>query len=313
MDRSKNLFSPKPIFIGFGLSSLYGLFSAIFLSCSGSVDLNQYLLAYFVTFNSAISGGLVFATALTVWRTQDYIPNIVEGTFSETVLNETQYSAHRSAFSSTWLTIRFSCFFALIAAMVFYNTGFPFSEIPDLSLVFIGCLQYVAGVYVGRKIFHIGHMIRCLSRADVDPKMFTEDRLAGISSYVTYISILTAVAVYVGVISYYRAPFAYDGIGGLAMRSLMLLPAIIAVPVLIFAYSPRVVVRRLYERAVDAMLMKLREKAKNDDLTEFESEARIIELRKTLYDELNSRLKTTLEDVPMVIVLGVALLSVVKI
>lgn len=92
----------------------------------------------------------------------------------------------------------------------------------------------------------------------------------------------------------------------------MLFPAVIAVPVLIFAYSPRVVIRTLYERAIDASLRKLKEQAKQDKFSEFEISTRIIELRKTLYDELNSSLKTTLEDVPMVIVLGVALLSVVK-
>jgi hypothetical protein len=312
VEDSKHPFSPTPIFLGFALSGLYAAASSATVWSGCAPDIKKYITAYFVDFNSAISSGLVFATAIAVFRTQDRVPSVIESAFSETLLKKTSYYQHRKDFYSLWKTIRFLVGFTVLSWIIFFYAGFPLDANSRALLIMAGVLQYGAGVYVGRKIFHIAHMILAIQDVPVTASTFTQDKLAAISPYVNYISMLTAVAVYVGVVSYYRAPFRYDSFVGEAVHPFMLLPAVISVPVLIFAYYPRFVIRRLYKKAVDSIISGFARQAKSEAISKFEADARMLELRKTLDDDLNMRLRTTLEDLPMVVVLGLALLSIFK-
>src|SRR5688572_17627537 len=113
MNHAEHPFSPKPIFSGFALSICYGVLTSAGLLVFGyGSDLSRYATAYFVGFNSAVSGGLVFATALAVYFTERYVPNIIENTFTEEELQYTGYYEPKKEFLSRRSDIIFSTAFA---------------------------------------------------------------------------------------------------------------------------------------------------------------------------------------------------------
>ncbi|HEX8450045.1 MAG TPA: hypothetical protein VF652_10690 [Allosphingosinicella sp.] len=314
MDGSRHLFFlTNTIFLGFLVSTLYGGLGAILVGYFGAAsDVTRFAEAYFKTFNSAVSGGFVFATALLVYRTQNYIPAIIENAFTQRELAQTHYFEQRKELFNWWKTAILSIVFALVAIFIFYWAKFPLDELSNDLLIGVGSLQYAAGVYIGRKIFHTAHLLRSIESIAVRKEIFKADRLFGISMYVNSVSTATAIAVYIGVRSYYRAPFEYDSVLGEAMATAMFIPAIIAIPVLLFAYYSRTSVRRMYERSIEDALQKLRSKGKADNRSDFEIQTGIVELEKNLRDELKYRLRATLEDLPMAVVVGIALLSAFK-
>jgi hypothetical protein len=207
--------------------------------------------------------------------------------------------------------LAFSSSFAIVAYGIFSAARFPLPATAANFLIAFGCLQYALGVYIGRKLFYIAQMLRSIEHIKLKKDIFQSDKLAVISIYVNVTSTLTVLLVFIGVRSYYYAPFAYDSILGNSIQALMLLPAVIAIPILaIFNYYPRVVTRKLYEQSINHSLGKLRAKLKARDLTEFERLTYLVEFDKISRDELKYRLRMTLTDLPMAVTLGVAILSV---
>jgi hypothetical protein len=314
MDRQRPLsFLTNTIFAGFALSVLYGAMSAAALWRFGHAsDFEPYLRAYFVTFNCAVSGGLVFATAFVVYRTQNDIPDIIENNFTPRELEKTGYLRQRTRFFSAWRTCILSSGFAGAAGFIFYYAQFPFRGLPRDLLIAVACIQYAAGVYIGRKLFHIGGMLRLITHARITKDIFSIDSLSWVSTYVNSVSTVTAITVYAGVRSYYSAHFVYKSVFGESVKTAMLLPAIIAIPVLVFSYYSRSAVKKVYERSIEMSLEKIRNIGKEEGWSKFETDVKIIMANKALRDELNSRLRTTLEDLPMVVVVGIALLGIVR-
>ena len=312
MGGPKQLFSLiYNIFFGFFLSTLFGVTSAAILWALGQEDVfKRYLEAYFVSFNGALAGGLVLSSAIMVYRTQDYIPGLIEKTFSQRELEKTSYFHWRREFYHLRKTLTFSSSFALAGLAIFYVAKFPFSGLAEGFLIAGGCCAYALGVYVGRKLFHIAHMLRSLEELKITKNVFREDRLDGISTYVNAISTMAAVMVYICVRSSYYGPFAYSSLVGSSLKSIMLLPAVIAIPVLaLFNYYPRTVIRRIYERSITYSLRAVRAKAKKDNLSEFEKLTYILEFDRLSRDELNYRLRMTLADLPMAATVGIAVIS----
>jgi hypothetical protein len=314
MDGPRHLFFlTNTIFFGFVLSALYGALSAATLWQAGSTeDFRKYVESYFLTFNSAVSGGLVFGTAFLVHRTRRYIPGIIESVFTKRELEQTSYFKQRLELFNWWKPIVLSAGFAAVAGIIFYFADFPFDGPPEFFLMTAGCLQYAAGVYIGRQIFHTAHLLRSIESIRITKDIFSRDRLSGVFMYVNSISTATAITVYIGVRSYYYAPFTYNSVIGKAVSTAMLLPAIIAIPVLLFAYHSKNAIRRVYEAAIDFSIGKVRKAGTKDGLSEFQIQTSVVDLERSLREELNYRLRTTLEDLPMAVVVGIALLSAVK-
>lgn len=299
-------------FLGFVLSALYGILSAAVLWYLGpQTTFAKYHEAFFVTFNCAIAGGLVATTAILVRRTQSYIPQIIEEAFTRKELTGTDYFLNRAKFQSMARSLAFSSSFAIVAFTIFFVARFPFTGLAANFLIAFGCMEYALGVYIGRKLFYIAQMLRSIDGIPVSKDIFQADKLAGISTYVNAVSTMTAVLVFVGVRSYYYAPFEYGSIFGTSVRAFMLLPAIIAIPVLaLFNYYPRTVVRHLYEQSISHTLTRLRSKLKNEALTDFERLTYLVETDKVSRDELKYRLRMTLTDLPMAVTLALAVLSI---
>jgi hypothetical protein len=301
------------IFIGFAASTAYGAVTGASLWLAGQgQEITRYLEAYFVTFNCALAGGLVVATALTVYKTQHIIPDVIENTFTTRQLSRTTYSEWKKEFYHLRKTITFSSSFALVGIIIYYAAKFPFDGAAEMWLLGWGCLSYATGVYVGRKLFHIAHMLLALERMNVRRDIFSKNELGGISTYVNAVSTLAAVMVYVGVRSSFYGPFEYGSLAGHAVKTIMLVPAVIALPVLaLFNYYPRVVVRKLYESSITNSLAALRSEMTGKELSDFERMYYLMEYDRISRDELNYRLRMTLADLPMAATIAVALLSLV--
>jgi hypothetical protein len=302
------------IFFGFFASTLYGVVSAASLFAVGQGSLlKPYLEAYFVRFNGALSGGLVLATAITVFRTQDYVPKIIEKTFTKRQLEKTNYFEWRKEFYDLRKTLIFSSEFTIAGLAIFYAAKFPFNGVAEAWLIAGGCMAYAVGVYVGRKLFHIAHMLRSLETVQFKRDIFHHDELGGISTYVNAVTTLAAVMVYVCVRCSYKGPFEYETPIGYSIKSIMLLPAVIALPVLaLFNYYPRVIVRKLYQNSIENARKKAKSDARRSNLSEFERLSFVLEFERISRDELNYRLRMTLADLPMAATMGVALLSVIR-
>ena len=314
MDNPRQLFFlMNSAFWGFFLVALYGVStSAALWFLAPAADFMAYHRAFFVTFNCAVAGGLAGTTAMLVLRTQAYIPEIIERAFTQRELATTAYYANRERFFSLRRSLTFASSFAIAAFAIFYLARFPFRGLAEYFMIVFGCMEYALGVYVGRKLFYIAQMLRSIDGLKVTKDLFESDRLSGISTYVNSVSTLTVILVFVGVRTYYYAPFEYDSIFGDSVRALMLLPAIIAIPVLaLFNYFPRSVVRHLYEHSIKYSRRRIEGKLKDKDLSEFEKLSYLVEYERISRDELKHRLRMTLNDLPMALTLAIAVVSVV--
>jgi hypothetical protein len=313
MDNPRQLFFlMNSAFLGFVLTALYGVLTSLAVWILAPADFQRYHEAYFITFNCAVAGGLVATTLILIRRTQHYVPAIVESAFTQRELEGTDYYPNKTRFLSLIRSLTFSSSFAIGAVAIFYLARFPFRGPAEYFMIAFGCAQYAMGVYVGRKLFYIAQMLRAIDRLKVRKDLFQGDRLAGITTYVNSASTLTLIMVFVGVRSYYYAPFEYDSLFGNSVRVFMLLPAVVAIPVLaLFNYFPRSVVRRLYEQSINLSQKRMKRQFRNDNLSEFEKLTYLVEYGRLSQDELRYRLRMTLTDLPMAATLMIAVISVV--
>lgn len=314
MDSPRQLyFLMNNAFLGFVLSAAYGLLTTGILWAIAPTELPRYPEAFFVSFNAAIVGGLIMTTAILVYKTQRQIPQIIENAFTPRELSQTIYYIHKAKYFSLVRSITFASSCSLGVAAVFQAVQLPFGGWAGRFLFVFVCAQGALGVYVGRKIFYIAQMLKAIESIKVKKDIFTQDKLSGIAIYVNCISTLTVVFVFVAVRALYYAPLEYETLLGNSARSFMLIPAIMAVPIVVmFNYYPRSVIRKLYGQSIDYSLAKLKVKIRKDNLSEFERLFYIIEYDKVSRDELNYRLRMTLTDLPMAVTLGIAILSLFK-
>lgn len=149
---------------------------------------------------------------------------------------------------------------------------------------------------------------------DIKPtkNIFRDDDLGYINTYVNILATLTVVFVYVHVTSYYNGPFEYSSMFGKSLRIILLLPAIVATPVLlIFNFFPRMVLRRLYSQSIGEELHRLADRLKTRGLTDFERLSYALEYDKLWKDDLRNRLRLTLSDMPIGITVIVMIVELI--
>ena len=252
------------MFWGFAIALSYGGVTAgAIWFLEGPDTLKRYLDAYFVTFNCLISGGLIIGTSIFVWRTQCSIPLFIEATFDQGALSETSFKKQKDRFLSLRRSMTFSTMFIVAGFVIFYLCKFPFRGVPEYFLIGFACVQYGLGVYVGRKLFYVAQMLNSIEDIKLTSNIFKDDTLSHVVSYVNILSTLTIIFVYVHVTSYYHGPFEFNPVYGSAARVALMLPAVIAAPVLvIFNFYPRAILRRLYTRSINDQVARLTERLK---------------------------------------------------
>jgi len=323
MSDQKHLFFLMNHFIyGFVISLMFGLLSSAAVFYLEPIDIfNNYHDAFFVSFNCFISGGFIIGAALLVYKMQEYIPATIENTFTREALDKADllkekndtYTENRRRYFSAQRSATFSTQFVIIGFVIFYFAKFPVDGFPQYLLIIFGCIQYALGVYIGRKLFYIAQMLNAIEDIDVDNTLFKEDKLAGVITYVNTISTITIIVVYIHVISYYKAPFIFDSLVLDSIKIALLLPAIIATPVVVlFNFYPRSVLRKIYSRSIAIEVGRLKSKCNDSDLSPYERMSYIVEYDRLLKDELKYRLRLTLSDLPIGITICVMVVGLLK-
>jgi hypothetical protein len=305
---------PSPIqlmwllFIGFAGSLLYGLFTAVILyTLGGKADAQRYLTLYIGPFNSLVTLGLILATALIVRTSQHLIPDTIESAFAKEDLSEA-YWENRRRYFSLWRTIEFAAELVIMAFAIFHYCHFPLSGLAEAFMMTAACAQWGLASYVGRKLRYAGMMLHSLLSVDVRRNLFKKRELDIINTAVHIASTLTIIFVYLHVRSYYIAPFRYDSFIGRSAQIFLLLPAILATPVLlIFNFFPREVLRKIYDKSIDVEVSSVQEELKREELSPLEKRLRLMELGKMYREELRYSLQLTLSDLPI----GITLIAMI--
>lgn len=296
-------------FAGLAISLIFGVLGALAVYfVGGPNDAQQLLVAYCISFKTLLTLGLIVGTTLIVYRSQSVIPESIETAFTPAQLSPTDYSVYKNRFISRRRSLSFAAEFMVVGFVVFSYCHFRLDPLGESLMILAACVQYALGVYVGRKLCYAGMMLHSLLGIKVNRNLFKERELDDINSYVHVVSTLTIIFVYLHVRSYYQGPFFYDSPLGESVRALLLLPAIIATPVLlIFNFYPRIVLRRIYGQSIDAEIKKLQEALQSEKLSSFEKRSYLLEVDRMSRDELRYSLQLTLADLPV----GVTILIMV--
>jgi hypothetical protein len=300
---------------------LYGvLFALLYLALTGFVvwwidpsNVKHYVIIFAGSFNLIVSGGLIAGTSLFVFLTQKSIPGLIENEFDKKALAATGFAKEKSNYFSVPRAIIFSANFAVIAAFIFiYCFTFPVSGIAQWFMIVYSCIEYALGVYVGRKLFYIAYMLSAISEVEIRTPILSDNKLNEILTYVNVLSTLTVVFVYVITRSFHDAPLILSP--GLTpdAKIVLMLPAFVAVPVLVlFNFYPRVVMRRLLTRSIDLETAKLRERISREELSFTERASFVMSYDKLKKEELRSLLQLSLSDLPMGLTLLVAIAGLI--
>lgn len=298
-------------FGGMGASLAFGVGGALVVFfVDGLPEAQRFFGAFTTEFKTLVSFGMILGTALVVYRSQSVIPDTIESAFTAAELADTRYADYKQRFWSRRRTMLFAAELVVVAFVVFTYCRFPLSSIGTDLMIGAACIQYALGSYVGRKLGYAGMMLHSLLGATVSRNLFKERELDDINTYVHLASTLTVVFVYIHVLGYYSGPFKYDSFFGDSVRPLLLIPAVIATPVLlIFNFYPRAVLRRIYSQSIDVEIKKLRVVLKSEALSAFEKRSHLIEFDKMCREELRHSLQLSLSDLPIAITVSVMLLQ----
>jgi hypothetical protein len=303
-------------FYGLGASLGYGLLG---LACvyylDGEAEAKRFFLAYTLSFKTIISLGLILGTWLIVYRTQDVISETIEAAFTQEELDATNYFMNKQKFYRLKSSITFSAQFIVVAFVVFnYFCQFALSKWGQYLMIFAMCAQYALGVYVGRKLRYAGMMLHSLLHAKVNRNLFRNRELDAINVYVHVASTLTLIFGYIHVRGYFDGQFRYDSFLGESAKVFLLIPVIIATPVLlIFNFYPRAVLRKLYSKSIDVEIEHLKDAMKDDSISDFEKRSYLLEFEKMSREELRYSLQLSLSDLPVgITILVMALESLLR-
>jgi hypothetical protein len=296
-------------FAGLALSTVYGGFgTALIWRLEGESESMKFFAAYTSNFKTIISLGLILGTALVVLYAQKDIPTMIERVFTKKQLAETKYFTHRRHFWSLRKTTLFTAQVTVVAFLIFRYCRFPLSRTGEILMMIAVCAEYAFASFVGRKLRYAAMMIHSLLDAKIMRNLFKDRELDNINWYVNVASTLTIIFVYVHVTCYYAGPFAYDSMFKQSVRIFLILPAIMATPVLlIFNFYPREVLRRLYSKSIDVEIATLRQKLQSENLNSYEKRSYLIEFNKMSRDELRYSLHLALTDLPI----GITILAMV--
>jgi hypothetical protein len=300
------------LFAGFSISFGYLVATGAAVWLYQRSAFSSYIQDYALSFNCLTSSGVIIMTALFVILTKGTVPEIIENSFERAALEKTSYFKQKSRYLSLFGSIAFSANYVIAAFFIFYFCTFPVTGLAMYFLIGIACVQYAMGVYVGRKLYFIAYMLGAISDIKTTKDVFREERLYQIITYVNILSTITVIGTYLHVQGFYWGPFRYTSMLGPTLKVVLLLPALIATPVMVlFNFYPRVVLRRLYSRSIESEVLRLTEQLKDEHLSEFERRAYTIEYDRLQRDEMKSSLQLTLSDLPMGVTLIVMIIGLI--
>jgi hypothetical protein len=187
---------------------------------------------------------------------------------------------------------------AVVVAFVIYSyCQFPLSKTAERLMLVAVCSEYALLAYVGRKLLYAAMMLHSLLGASVTRNLFRKRELDAINAYANLASTLAVIFVCFHVVTYYSGPFLYSGLFGQAIKTFVLLPALVAGPLLLIcSLYPRVVLKKLYGRSIDIELRRLKKAMQTEDSSAVEKRFYLIEFDKMSRDELRAHLQLTLGD-----------------
>ena len=294
---------------GLVLSLVYGLLSSsIVWYYDAAGEAPHFFEIYTIKFRTIISLGLILGTALVVKRTQNVIPETIEKAFKDQLSDD--YFYYKRRFESRGVTMRFSALLVSMGFVIFLCCQFPLPPLGQDLMLGAVCLEYGVAAYIGRKIMYGGMMLHSLMPITVTRNLFRKRELDAINPYVHAVSTLTIIFVYVHVSNYYNGPFLYNSIVGPSVKLFLLLPAIIATPVLlIFNFYPRAVLRKIYGQSIEVEIKNLKKAMRNSTLSSYEKRSYILEVDRMSRDELRYNLQLTLSDLPIGITILIMVLQ----
>lgn len=299
------------LFGGFAMSLVYcGFAVTIVWYFDGQHEAQRFFASYTTSFRTILSLGVILGTALVVHCSQHVIPETIEAAFQGKLTSDYYY--YKGRFWSPQITAFFCGEMIIWSFAVFANCEFPLFDLgQDLMLAAV-CAEFALAAYVGRKLMYTGMMLHSLLPITVKRNLFRKRELDAINPYVHVASTLTIIWVYVHVTGYYAGPFKYSSWFGETIRLFLLLPAILAVPVLlIFNFYPRAVLRKLYSQSIDFEIKRLKAALRSVKLSAYEKRSYLIELDKMSRDELRYSLQLALSDLPIGITIVVMVLQTV--
>lgn len=288
-------------FIGLAASFGYGLISTIVLYLlDGPVPAKEFAILYIGPFNTLVSFGIIFGTALIVGGSQTLIPNAIEAAFTEEELSETDYYENKRKYYSIKRTIAFASELIIFCYIIFSFCHFPLTGLAEGLMMTAVCAQWAVASYVGRKLRYAGMMLHSLISIRVRRNLFKEGALDIINTIVHIGSTMAVVFIYVHVRSYYNGPFLYDSFLGESVRVFLLSPAVFGAPVLLmFNFFPREAIRKIYDKSIDVEVKNLESLLKAERLGPFEKKIKLLELSKMHREELRYSLQLSLSDLPI--------------
>lgn len=301
------------VFAGIGVSVLYGIVSFALITYSdGSAAAYDYAVAFIRSYNSLISLGLIIGSTVIVYRSQHLIPETIETAFrdDETELWPNTYLFYLDRYEDRTRSLMIIAVYATFGFVIFSVCRFKISPIADLSMMLCACAQWGMGVYIGRKLCYAGMMLHSLRSVSLRKNLFIDRSLDTVTSYVHIVGTLTVIFVYIHVRGYYNGPFHFDTPFREGPRTLLILPAFVATPVLvIFTFYSRSVVRRLYSKSIDFEIEHVRALLRSENLTKFEERSYLVELDRLSRDELRYTVQLALGDLPIVVTVAVMVLE----
>ena len=294
---------------GLALSFGYGLLATgIVWYFSDTTEAKNFFAAYTINFKTIISLGLILGTALIVRRTQDVLPETVQKAFNGQLSKD--YFYYRGRFYNPRVTLTFCGEFVIWGFLLFWQCQFPLPHLGQDLMLFAVCAEFWLAAYVGRKLMYSGMMLQSLLTLEVKRNLFRKRELDSINPYIHVASTLTVIFVYVHVRNYYSGQFSYGGIFGQSAKLFILVPAIIAMPVLsIFNFYPRAVLRKLYSKSIDIEIKNLKKAMRNSSLSAYEKRSYLLEVDKMSRDEVRYNLQLTLSDLPIGITILIMVLE----
>jgi hypothetical protein len=289
------------LFLGLGISLAYGLLGlGVLWYLGGKSEAQPFFIAYTTSFKTIVALGLSIGIAIIVYLCQNVLPATIEKAFTGTQLAETDYAYYKDRFGSLRLSIEFSAEFVVIGFIIFSYCQFPLSRRGEVLMIIAACAQYALGVYIGRKLGYAGMMLHALLDAKITRNLFKNRELDAINTYVHIASTLTVIFAFVHTIGYFQGPFLYGSALGHSIKPFLLIPAIIATPVLlIFNFYPRAVLRKVYSKSIDVEISRLQKVLQDEGLGPLEKRSYLIEFNKMCRDELRYSLQLTLTDLPI--------------
>ena len=300
------------VFGGFLASLLYGGVTSMLIWVYEPSRTAQYIQAFAGTYNCLVSGGLAIGTGIFVLLAYRELPSFIDRVFDQDALAATPYPHFKRRYLSASEAVTFSAIYVTVAFGIFSVCRFPIPGLGNSFLVFFACLQYGLGVFVGRQIYFAAHMLRAIGDVRIDRDLM-KTGLSSIAGFVNIVSTMVVITTYFHVSGFYRGEFEFVQPIGSSARILLLLPLLIATPVVVvFNFYPRVVLRRLYDRSNEIIARRLQQELGQVHLTPFDRRSLEIEYDRMRQAEAKSQLELSLSDIPIAVTILAALIGLMS-